>query len=88
MSELAPGVVTIADLYRELVGMRTDVGKALTRIEVIDNHNNDADKIHGDHELRLRMLEAFRWKLAGIAMSVGMLSGAGGTVLGWLLTRK
>jgi hypothetical protein len=75
MSELVPGTVTVADLYRELVGMRQDVGKALVRIEVIDSRNKDADGLHADHEQRLRALEAFRWKLAGLAMSVSVLAG-------------
>lgn len=75
MTELAPAAVTTADLYRELVGMRTDVTKALTRIEVIDSRNTDADKIHADFEARLRMLEAFRWKLTGVVLFVSMAAG-------------
>jgi len=79
MTEIAPGAVTTADLYRELVGMRQDITKALTRIEVIDSRNNDADKLHSDHESRLRALEAFRWKVTGIAVAssavVGTVSG-------------
>ena len=87
MSELQPGQVTIADLYRELVGMRQDVGKALVRIEVIDSRNTDAEKLHLDHESRLRVLEAFRWKLTGLTVVSGLFSGSGGVLIGWLLAR-
>lgn len=66
MSDPIPGVVTIGDIYRELIGMRQDVGKALTRLEVIDNRNADADRLHADHEARLRALEVWRWKFAGV----------------------
>lgn len=75
MHEIPPGAVTVADLYRELVAMRADVGKALTRLEVIDGRNGVADQVHRDHETRLRALEAFRWKLAGVLFVVSVLAG-------------
>lgn len=78
---LPAGTVTIADLYRELVGMRNDVARALTRIEVIDSRNGDADKLHSDHEQRIRALEQFRWKLAGIAIVMAIIAGF---VTAWL----
>lgn len=77
MAELPAGTVTIADLYRELVGMRTDIGKALIKIEVLDIRNTDADRLHADHEARLRALERFRYTLAGVAF-------VGGTAAGWV----
>jgi len=62
--ELIPtGAVTTADLYREMIGMRTDVTKALTRIEI-------ADKERTDHETRIRTLERFRFTLLGAACAV------------------
>lgn len=82
MSELQPGNVTIADLYREMVGMRSDVVKALTRIEVLDVRNGEADRLHADHEARLRTLERFRYTLAGLAMIGGVAAGWVGYVLG------
>ena len=81
MTELSPGSVTVADLYRELVGMRADVVKALTRIEVIDAANSNADRIHNDHETRIRYLEAVRWKLAGASLVLGAIAGGGA---GWI----
>ena len=56
------GAVTTADLYRELIGMRSDVVRAMTRLEM-------ADRIHSDHELRLRSLEQFKWKLLGAVLA-------------------
>lgn len=82
MSELQPGTITMGDLYRELVGMRTDITKALTRIEVIDSRNGDADKLHADHEARLRTLERFRYTLAGLSVIGGAAAGWVGYMLG------
>lgn len=82
MTDLAPGAVTIADLYREMVGMRADVIKALTRIEVLDTRNTSADAIHADVEARLRVLERFRYTLAGLAIIGGAGAGWAGYLLG------
>lgn len=73
--QLPAGQVTIADLYRELTGMRTDIGKALTRLEVIDARDQAAAEVDRDHEGRLRALEAFRWKLVGIALCISVAAG-------------
>jgi hypothetical protein len=75
VGELPAGQVTIADLYRELSGMRSDIGRALTKMEVIESRNTDAEQLHRDHELRIRQLEAFRWKLAGIAIVAAIIIG-------------
>lgn len=82
MSELAPGTVTMGDLYRELVGMRQDITRALTRIEVIDSRNGDADRTTADHEARLRQLERFRYTLAGLSLIGGVGAGWIGYLLG------
>lgn len=82
MSDLQPGLVTVADLYRELVGMRGDLAKATTKLEVIDAKNTTADAIHADHESRLRAIESWRWKVTGAAIALGTASG----VISGLLT--
>lgn len=84
MSDLIAGQVTMGDLYREITGMRQDIARSLTRIEVIDSRNGDADRLHSDHEQRLRALEAFRWKLAGIAIVVAIIVGFASA---WLSSR-
>jgi len=76
LTELPPGAVTLADLYRELVGMRSEIGRALTRIEVIDSRSEEADRLHSDHETRLRTLERFRFSLMGAAVAVSALVSA------------
>lgn len=82
MSELQPGTVTVADLYREMSGMRAEVGSALTELKVIAERNKGADQIHTDHETRIRMLERFRWTLAGVSLAGGGIAGYIGYLLG------
>lgn len=82
MTELQVGQVTVADLYRELVGMRADLSKVLTHQEAVDTRNQNADRIHADHEARLRMLEKFRYTLAGLSIIGGGISGWIGYLLG------
>ncbi len=67
MSELPVTSVTVADLYRELVGMRTDVAKVLTRLERVDERNHSADQIHTDHEGRIRAGEHDLNKLQSVS---------------------
>jgi hypothetical protein len=82
VSDLVPGAVTIADLYRELVGMRSDLTRVLAHQEATDLINRSADQIHADHESRLRVLERFRYTLAGLAIIGGAASGWVGYLLG------
>ena len=75
-------------VYRELVGMRADITRALTRIEVIDSRSTDSDKFHADHENRLRTLERFRFSLLGAAVAVSAEVSAAGTWIGFALTHR
>lgn len=86
--QLPAGQVTIADLYRELAGLRTDIGKALTSLEVINARNVAADRTDNDHEARIRGLEAFRWKLAGIALCISVISGLLSGYLAYVLEAR
>jgi hypothetical protein len=85
MTELHGGTVTNADLYSELVGMRGDLSRAVTRLEVINVRNIAADRIDADHESRIRVLEAFRWKLLGVAVCVALASGTISGIIGYVL---
>lgn len=58
MSEMVPGTVTLADLFRVMSAMQSDVARVAMRLEVIDTRNKNADDINHDHEQRLRVLEA------------------------------
>jgi hypothetical protein len=81
MSELPPGSVTTADLYRELVGLRGDLSALAIRFERVDVVNTAAEAVHADHENRLRALEAFRWKLIGGCVLVSAVAGAAASYL-------
>lgn len=85
MDQITPGSVTTADLYRELVGLRTDITRTLERLAVIDHRSQNSDSIHSDHEQRLRAVEAFRWKMAGAAIALG---GTAGAVASWVFSRR
>lgn len=85
-TEIPAGAVTTADLYRELVGMRQDITKALERLAVVDARNINADGVHVDHENRLRSLERFKWTLLGLAAAVSTTVSVSGTLLGLALT--
>ena len=82
MTDLIPGAVTIGDLYRELVGMRSDLSRVLAHQEATDLINSGAERIHADHEARLRMLERFRYTLAGLAVVGGGVMGYVGYIVG------
>lgn len=75
MADLPAGQVTLADLFHVLTAIQTNLATMSTKLEVIDSRNKSADAIHSDHESRLRALEAFRWKLAGLAVALGILAG-------------
>jgi hypothetical protein len=74
MTELQGGQVTLADLFRVLSAIQSDLGKLATRLEVIDNRNKGADATDADHEQRLRALEAFKWKVVGLSMAISAIT--------------
>ena len=82
MTDLVAGSVTIGDLYRELVGMRSDLSRVLAHQEATDLINRGAEQIHADHEARLRALERFRFTLGGLAIVGGAAAGYVGYILG------
>lgn len=81
MAELPGGQVTLADLFRVMSAMQVDVSRVATKLEVLDARNKSADQLDADHEQRLRALEAFRWKVVGLAFAVSALMGF---VTAWL----
>lgn len=95
--------MTIGDLYREITGMRSDIVRSLTRIEVIEASRAREEQVSKDHEDRIRalradvpqnldkrlgLLEQFKWKLGGMAIAGALVFSALGTVIGVVLTRK
>lgn len=85
MTEIPPGAVTIADLYRELAGLRGDLQQALTSLKVIEVRDDVTARQLGDHEMRLRLVEAWRWKVAGVALTVSAAVSSLGTWIGYTL---
>ncbi len=82
MTEIPGGVITVKDLLDELKGLRGDLTRVLVHMESVDTRNQGADRVHADHEVRLRALERFRYTLAGLAVIGGAVSGYAGYVLG------
>lgn len=82
MSELPRGDITVKDLFLELQGLRGDLTRVLTHMERVDTRNEAADRAHTDYEIRLRALETFRYKLAGISVVGGVGAGWVGYLLG------
>lgn len=70
------------NIQADVSALRADVTKALTHLEVIDVRNKTADEIHRDFEARIRILEKFRFTLAGLSAVGGILAGAVGYWLG------
>jgi hypothetical protein len=57
------GAVTTADLYREIREISANQTKTLVMLDL-------AAKTDSDHEVRLRAVEAFRYKALGAAAAV------------------
>lgn len=84
MTEIPPGAVTVADLYRELSGLRNDIQQALTTLKVIEA---TAPAQLADHESRIRALERFRFSLLGAAVTISATVSALGTWIGFIISR-
>lgn len=70
MNELTPGQVTVADLYRELTGIRHDLTEVLTGSRLQEERHTTNLSQHDDYERRLRLLERGWAKAAGAAAFV------------------
>jgi hypothetical protein len=62
------GAITSADLYRKMEDLRVNVTIALEKISAFD-------RMAGDYEARLRVLERFRFTLLGASAAIGTCSG-------------
>ena len=93
MTDIPHGEVTIADLFRVLLGIQTGMAELGTEVKVLAaqlqaQSTSSASGIEGnaarlaDHETRLRLLETARSKLVGAAGVAGVLAGSvGGAVV-------
>lgn len=66
----------------DIAGMRAEVTRAITRLEVMDLRNKNADDLHRDFEARIRLLERFRYTVAGVSLIGGFLAGFLGYIVG------
>lgn len=76
-----PGQVTIADLFRVMSAIQSDLSTALTRLEVIDTRSSISDRRYDDHENRVRKLETAYQRIYGAAVVIGA---AAGVISGWI----
>jgi hypothetical protein len=75
----------VRDLIREVSDLRGDIRALTARI---DERLDSGGKQIEDHEDRLRLLEQWRWKMAGGAAIAGALAGGGASALiEWAVSR-
>jgi len=88
-------VITLEDIYRQLVALTSRVDTALSRHErteqVVAEHDTELRPLAGaaerltDHEARLRVMERGRWPLASVTALIAL--GSAAVALVALLTR-
>ena len=75
----------VAEIARRLDALDSSVSHNGTRIEShmssCDVRNGQQEKTNVDHETRIRDLEKFRWKVAGVYSIVCLVGSAIGSVL-------
>ena len=78
MSDIPTGQVTVADLYKEVVQVRNDIGTVAIGVRLAEERHLTNTSIHDDHERRLRAIERAWWKISGgsavIAAGVSLLT--------------
>lgn len=88
-------IITLEDIYRQLVALTSRVDTALSRHERVEQmvaeHDTELRPLAGaaerltDHEARLRVLERGRWPLASVTALIAL--GSAAVALVALLTR-
>jgi len=73
MSDIQPGQVTVADLYKEVVQVRQDIGTVAIGVRLAEERHLTNVSVHDDHERRLRSIERAWWKITGAAAVVSVL---------------
>lgn len=74
-------------LQSQLAQISIEIGKQSTSLAVIGTKLDSLTSAGSDHESRIRLLEQFKGKLLGAAVSAGVLSGGVATLIYWALQR-
>ena len=69
-------------ISNDVRAMRDDMATAIIDLAIIKVSSQAATADIADHETRLRMLERFRYTLAGMALLAGVLAGLLGSWIG------
>lgn len=72
-----------AQIAQDVGAIRTEVASVASGLRVVDQWRSATDKDMADHEARIRVLERFRWTLAGFAVIGSGVSG----LIGWLVSQ-
>jgi hypothetical protein len=77
-------VITLADIYRQVVALAARVDSALARQDradaILSEHETElrplagADRQIADHEARLRVIERSRWPLTSVTVLIAVAS--------------
>lgn len=65
----------------DMSAMRSDVTRAITHLEVFDQWRTTANTVMADHESRLRVLERWKYTLAGMVALGGAAAGIVGNLI-------
>lgn len=80
--------VTLKDVYDAQQETTGQIGALATQLAVhtatVAERLDSGRRRFDDQEKRLRALEQFRWKAAGMAAFAGLLAGAAGSLLDYL----
>jgi len=68
--------MTGGDVNAILIRLASLEATMVEKFNGLAKDNDDAEKIHADHEQRLRSLEKVRWLIVGFALAVGGSGGA------------
>lgn len=72
MTEMMPGAVTSADLYREMVEARRQLTELVTSSRIAEERHQGQVDINRDVERRMRAVERAWWKITGAAAVISV----------------
>lgn len=88
------GEITNRDLFDAQRGTEQQLGALALQVATlvaewrgVGQRLDSGTKKMDDFEARFRVLEQFRWRIAGAATAAGFTSGAIGALVSWIVTR-